>query len=183
MKRLCYGALLACGAFTLVQCGTVQSIDRGDANAWNEGVVWRLRSGSAKDYLPRDYTGPLVVGAGKGEWVTDPQDGYRFYIPATGTKKFPVGILKSEAAKATNDLTPGQQSTRNTVHTALFPVFAVATVFDPDFWHNPGGGGTYDGSSSSTDTGTSTDSSSSSCHDHGSHSGGANCDTGGHHGK
>jgi hypothetical protein len=182
MKRLCYGALLACGAFTLVQCGTVQSIDRSDTNAWNEGVVWRLKSGSAKDYLPHDFAGPLAVGPGRGEWVSDPQDGYRFYVPAAGTKKFPVGILKSEADKATNPLTSGQQATHNTVHTALFPVFAVTTLFDPDFWHNSGSE-CYDGSSSSTDTGAGTDSSSSSsCHDHGGHGGGS-CDSGGHHGK
>ncbi len=187
MKRSLRLVLSAVGAFVLSQCGTVHSIDRGNAQAWNEGLVWRPASGSPKDFVPMDFKGPLVTSGGKGEWVTDPQDGYRFYVSAAGTKKFPPGVLRAEAIKATNALTRAEQATGNTLKTVFFPVSGLFWIVTND--HSCGGGGGEGGSTSSSSSSSDsfadpsdTSSSSRCCHDRNRD---CKCDTGGggHHGK
>ena len=175
--------LLPLGVMLLSQCGTTHSIDRGDPQAWNEGVAWKPRPGSAQDFVPVDFNGPAVAATGKGEWMTDPQDGYRFYVPASGTKKYPPGMLRAEAIKATNELTRAEQGTRNTLKTVFFPVSGVLWMFTADHSGGGGGGGGGNYDSGSSDAGSNTDTSRS-CHDHSGHDGGCKSDGGGGaHGK
>ena len=167
--------LMAGGVAILCQCGMTHSIDRDVACAWNEGLVWKRQPGTTRDYVPMDYNGPPVTSAGRGQWAVDPQDGYRFYIPAAGTRKFPHNVLVAEANKATNDYTRGQQQARNTAKTALFPalfpVFAMAVLFDPD------NAGVSDGTSPNIPDSSSN--SSTNCHNSGGHDGGGHCMSGG----
>ncbi len=134
------------GATLLCQCAMVHSIDRSDPSAWNEGLVWRRQPGTAKDYVPIDFQRPAVAGPGRGEWVVDPQDGYRFFVPTAGTKKFSQYLLLAEANKATNNYTSGNQKALNTAKAMLFPIFAFTPLWDSNA--REGGGGCDSGGSS-----------------------------------
>ena len=178
MNPLLRLGLVAGATAILCQCGMVQSIDRSDSSAWNEGVVWKHRPGSMRDYVPMDFQGPAVAGPGRGEWVVDPQDGYRFLVPAAGTKKFSSYVLLAEANKATNNYTSGNQKALNTAKAMLFPVFAFTPLWDS----NAREGGGCDSGGSSPDPIDTSSSSTNNCRNMSGHDGGR-CMSDGPHGK
>jgi hypothetical protein len=134
MKMTLLLAAFLCGLVLLTQCSTVESVDREDGEEWNEGVVWKPRTQGGKDFVPLDFAGVPQDGPGRGRWVVDPQDGYRFYVPESGTKRFSKPVLEAEAQKATNPLTKGQQNATNAVRSVSLPVLATVALLTPPLW-------------------------------------------------
>ena len=123
MKRL---YLSVVGAGLLAGCGSpVDSIDRSDVDCWNGVGVWRCVAGTTHDYVPSDFKGKPSGNPAAGEWLVDPQDGWRFYIPNDGTRNYPAGVLRGEVTKSLNAFTKGQQGLHNLV-TGVYTVPARA---------------------------------------------------------
>jgi len=112
----------------LSQCTITKSIDRADSEQWNDNGIWKQKAGSRTDYVPVEYAGAVSDDPATGQWMVDPQDGLRFYIPAKGTKTYTAEILRAEAYKATNRYTVGNQWAANAREVTLFPVH-LATGF------------------------------------------------------
>ena len=130
----------------LCQCDTTRSIKRDDVGSWNWNRVWKPVSGKRADFIPFDQP-VAALPKTPGEWIVDPQDGARFFVPQSGTPKYPAGVLKGEAWKATNRRTLASQRARNSMAVALVPLH-VATLGLPRLWIGHGdGGGTSDGGS------------------------------------
>lgn len=115
MKRLLIPA--SC-LLLLAQCNFTHSIDRSQPGPWNENNVWVPLHGAPGDYVPADFKSRPSSHSSDGEWVVDPQDHARFYIPAKGTAGYAAGVLRGEAFKATNRHSMAGQRFRNAMQIA-----------------------------------------------------------------
>lgn len=89
-------------AAALVSCGS-SPLERGVSD-WNDAGVWKrvAGEGAGASYVPRDLPARAEQSSANGTWVTDPNDGCRFFVPDHGTKAYSPGILRAEVKKATN---------------------------------------------------------------------------------
>ncbi len=140
----------------LCQCDITRSIDRADHDSWNANRIWKAAPGSRSDFIPADQPEATLVNT-KGEWISDPQDGTRYFVPAGGTKKYPEPVIRGEAFKAMNRHSRGGQRARNSLAVALVPIHVATLGFSYVALHGKANSG--GSSSSSDDFGSSTDTS------------------------
>lgn len=128
MKRF---FLLMVAGVCLTGCDvlTVDSIDRDDVDCWNDVGVWRKVAGTPHDYVPSDYKEHPSSKPSAGQWVVDPQDGWRFYIPDKGTPQYSGNVLRSEVTKSLNAYTKEQQRFHNAAEVLTMPVHVVGAPF------------------------------------------------------
>lgn len=92
--------------------------------------------GSKSDFIPEDTTVSAVAKTG-GEWVVDPQDGCRFFVPSPGTKRYPHGLLKGEAVKCTNKHSLREQRRQNAISMIKVPLNIVTLgATRSEHWRN-----------------------------------------------
>jgi hypothetical protein len=128
-KMVLNGGLVMGCALLLIACESGGL--RRDQADWNQTGIWRqVNSGSgAVSYVPQDLPSTMALSEANGEWVVDPQDGHRFFVPRQGTAKYTLGVLRAEAQKATNHATWERKNDRELTQSP-FPLIGPYTAED-----------------------------------------------------
>lgn len=130
----------------LSSCVAPRPLDRAGP-AWNVEGIWKPAPGMTHAFVPWDLPRGTRLESKQGEWVADPLDGYRFFIPNDGTQAYTAAILRTKVQKVTNPYSREDRWKYSAGETVRVPLaFATVGVIRPKSWGRArlrfGGGGT-----------------------------------------
>ena len=88
----------------------VQPVDRTEPG--ENAELWQPASRGTLRFVPRGWPARRT-GPRDGQWLTDPQDGAAFFVPATEYGGKSPGVWKGEARKHLNLYSKSEQGRRN----------------------------------------------------------------------
>ncbi|GEM_PF-4038224 len=75
-------------------------------------------------HVPADLSRNHPLDEGHGQWFVDRNDGWRFFVPKSGTTKYSEKLLLGEVDKVTNSMTARAHSRQNVCVTVLYMLAA-----------------------------------------------------------
>ena len=108
--RVCIPCLTINFSGLCVSCTNFVALAKKDADKrrgpppeseWNVKGVWKRVSNDPATYIPTGYSVSASLQAEAGDWVVDPRDGKRFFIPNAVTGGYTPKMLESDALKMT----------------------------------------------------------------------------------
>jgi hypothetical protein len=115
MKPLSIFLLLALPFFTC-SCWTrdnrpIRPVDRSKPLP-KEGM-WRRIDGDPPSYVPKPWPVHMSPTAQRGEWLSDPQDGTRYFVPKSACGGMASGVWRGTAKSCMNKYSKEEHLRRN----------------------------------------------------------------------